>query len=47
MGTVGYCLRSNDYFMVYRIDGNLVIIDVIYHELQDYESVFAQSMSLE
>lgn len=38
---------KHDYFMVYRIDGNLVIIDVIYHELQDYESVFAQSMSLE
>lgn len=32
--------------MVYRIDGNMVIVDAMYHELQDYESVFAQKMHL-
>ncbi|MDE7477301.1 MAG: type II toxin-antitoxin system RelE/ParE family toxin [Lachnospiraceae bacterium] len=26
------------YFMVYRIDGNIVYVEGIYHELQDYEN---------
>lgn len=26
------------YFMLYRIEGNLVFIDNIFHELQDYEN---------
>lgn len=38
--------ERHDFFMIYRIEGNLVIVDVIYHELQDYESVFVQKMNL-
>ena len=26
------------YFILYRIEGNLVFIDNIFHELQDYEN---------
>ena len=26
------------YFMMYRLDGNTVIVDNIFHELQDYEN---------
>ena len=37
---------KHDFFMVYRIDNNMVIVDAIYHELQDYESVFIQKMNL-
>lgn len=29
---------SHNYFMLYRIEGNKVIIDNIFHELQDYEN---------
>lgn len=29
---------SHRYFMLYRIKDNLVIVDGIFHELQDYES---------
>ena len=29
---------SHRYFMLYRIEGNLAIIDNIFHELQDYEN---------
>lgn len=29
---------SHRYFMLYRIEENLVIVDNIFHELQDYES---------
>lgn len=36
----------HSFFMVYRIEGNTVIVDAMYHELQDYESVFAQKMHL-
>lgn len=28
------------YFMLYRIEGNVVFIDNIFHELQDYENKF-------
>ena len=31
---------KHDFFMVYRIEGNTVIVDAMYHKLQDYESVF-------
>lgn len=36
----------HNYFMVYRIDGNTVIVDAMYHDLQDYESVFIRNMHL-
>ena len=29
---------SHRYFMLYRVDGNLAIVDNIFHELQDYEN---------
>ena len=29
---------SHRYFMLYRIEGNLAIVDNIFHELQDYEN---------
>lgn len=29
---------SHRYFMLYRVEGNLAIIDNIFHELQDYEN---------
>ncbi len=32
--------------MVYRIDNNTVIVEVVYHELQDYESVFGQKLEV-
>ena len=38
---------KHDYFMVYRVEGKKVIVDAMYHELQDYESVFADQMNLE
>ena len=38
--------RKHDFFMVYRIDGNIAIVEAMYHELQDYESTFAQTMHL-
>lgn len=37
---LGYrCMNflSHKYFMLYRIENNIVIIDSIFHELQDYE----------
>ena len=33
------------FFMVYRINGKHVIVEAMYHELQDYESVFAHKVS--
>ena len=38
--------NKHRFFMVYRIDGNKAIVDAMYHELQDYESVFAKQMHL-
>ena len=29
---------SHRYFMLYRVEGNLAIVDNIFHELQDYEN---------
>lgn len=26
------------YFMMYRLDGNMAVVDNIFHELQDYEN---------
>lgn len=37
---------KHDFFMVYRIDGNLAIVDGMFHELQDYEGLFAYEMKL-
>ncbi|MBD5468389.1 MAG: type II toxin-antitoxin system RelE/ParE family toxin [Lachnospiraceae bacterium] len=29
------------YLMLYRIEGSTVYVDAIYHQLQDYENIFA------
>ncbi len=29
---------SHRYFMLYRVEGNMVFVDNIFHELQDYEN---------
>ena len=29
---------SHRYFMLYRLEGNMAIVDNIFHELQDYEN---------
>ena len=31
---------QHDYLMIYRIDGETVIVERIYHELQDYDNEF-------
>ncbi len=31
--------KQHKYFMLYRIDGNTVYVDGIYHDLQDYENL--------
>ena len=33
---------KHDFFMIYRIDNGVAIVEAMYHELQDYESVFAK-----
>ena len=30
--------KSHRYFMLYRVEGNIVTVDNIFHELQDYEN---------
>ena len=30
---------SHRYFMLYRIEGQLAVVDSIFHELQDYENI--------
>ena len=29
---------KHKYFMLYRVEGNMAIVDNIFHELQDYEN---------
>ena len=38
--------QRHRFVMLYRIEGNVVIVDGMYHELQDYESVFVNDMQL-
>lgn len=33
-------LKRHNYFMIYRIIDNIVRVDGIYHDLQDYENYF-------
>ena len=33
------------YLMLYRIEGATVYVDAIYHQLQDYENVFADELN--
>lgn len=32
--------KRHRYFMLYRIEGSVVYVDSIYHDLQDYENLF-------
>lgn len=34
--------EKHDFFMVYRVCGKEVIVEAMYHELQDFGSLFAQ-----
>lgn len=38
-----FFLRHN-YVMLYRIEGSIVYVDGIYHQLQDYENSFAKEL---
>ena len=38
--------RNYDFFMLYRIEGNTVFVDNMYHELQDYESTITGYLQL-
>ncbi len=35
---------QHDYVMLYKLNGNTANIDGIYHQLQDYENTFAQTL---
>ena len=32
--------QKHDYLMLYRVDGNMVYVDGIYHQLQNYQNLF-------
>ena len=36
--------RKHDFFMVYRVENNIVIVEEMFHDLQDFESVFIKSI---
>lgn len=36
--------QKHEFFMIYRIDGKKVIVESMYHQLQDYESTFKESI---
>ncbi len=35
---------KHKFVMIYRIEGNQVIVDGMFHELQDYEGIFAREL---
>ena len=37
--------RRHRYLMLYRIEGTTVYVDAIYHQLQDYENIFAGELN--
>ncbi|HCT91652.1 MAG TPA: type II toxin-antitoxin system RelE/ParE family toxin [Lachnospiraceae bacterium] len=37
-------LRRHRYFMLYKIINGVVRVDGIYHDLQDYENIFSNSL---
>ena len=40
LGLRKFCLSNHNYLLIYRIIDNRVIIEGMYHELQDYEKSF-------
>lgn len=39
--------EKHKFLMIYRIEGNQVIVDGMFHELQDYEGIFVQELHLD
>lgn len=39
-------LSKHDFIMIYRIQDNEVIVDGMFHELQDYEGIFVNELHL-
>ena len=37
---------KHKFVMIYRIEGTQVIVDGMFHELQDYEGIFARELHL-
>lgn len=44
LGYRGIKFEKHDYVMLYRIDGQTVYVDGIYHSMQDYESTFVNHL---
>ena len=38
LGHRRFSFKSHRYFMPYRVEENIVYVDNVYHELQDYEN---------
>ena len=38
--------KKHKFVMIYRIEGAQVIVDGMFHELQDYEGIFARELHL-
>lgn len=38
LGHRRFSFKSHRYFMPYRVEENIVCVDNVYHELQDYEN---------
>lgn len=39
--------QRHRYLMIYRLENQTAYVDAIYHQLQDYESIFADIVNLE
>lgn len=39
--------QRHHYLMVYRVEDLTVYVDAIYHQLQDYENIFADTLNLQ
>ena len=47
LSELGYrCIRyrKHDYVMLYRLEGNTVYVEGIFHQMQDYENIFSKTM---
>lgn len=39
--------QRHRYLMVYRVEDQTAYVDAIYHQLQDYENIFADALNLQ
>lgn len=46
MDTEKSALKKHKFVMIYRIEGVQVIVDGMFHELQDYEGIFVNEFHL-